>query len=645
MQRWSGWLGAGVVTAGVSAAMFAGSGMAAADTGTAGGSDTGTSVRSAGADPSAGSTPSARDQKAEKAGTKSEKTDTDAADKKAEQAGKDAADNAAKAGQDERDKARKDADKKSEKAEQAADRAAASEKPAAVEKAEKAADTETAPVADTQTPGTATPAVEVIPESEINTAPEAEAVIEVESEVVSETEAGPEVAAEATAGPEAASKTAPETEVMPASNTETAKESALVPEAATDPGEAPVAAEAAEPGVEPVADADTPALATAAPLALAVAAPAEETRPAAAGETTTLRIQQQPVPITPQTGLPAVLTFVGNLVFGALTLLEQILVGPPALPPNSTVTVQTSTMKVGSHKVQADWYFPDTDTPPERLIWLQHGFLATGPMYSYTAATLAERTGAIVVAPTFVANFLANTGFWLGGDETFRSVANMFIGDREDLTASAVAAGYAERYGLEPTEATLPQKFGITGHSLGGSFTAGVTGYLAANGAADDLVGAIMLDGVPLGPVMPTAMGYLSGYEVETGRSVPLRHIAAPWNAWNSLSNANEWLNRERPDTFNGVTLTGGVHMDSMQGGNQVIQFLAYLFAGFPTAANQAAVQELAVAWFDEWFTGAEVEAPELGSTIAIPTPQGDAYGEVIGVPSVDSEYAESLVA
>ena len=65
----------------------------------------------------------------------------------------------------------------------------------------------------------------------------------------------------------------------------------------------------------------------------------------------------------------------------------------PVLPPGSTVTVRSSTLEIGNGQVvPANWYYPATDEPPTRLIYLQHGFLATGPMYSYTAAYLSEGT-------------------------------------------------------------------------------------------------------------------------------------------------------------------------------------------------------------------------------------------------------------
>jgi hypothetical protein len=58
------------------------------------------------------------------------------------------------------------------------------------------------------------------------------------------------------------------------------------------------------------------------------------------------------------------------------------------------------------YDVPADWYFPTGPDPPQGVIWLQHGFLAQGPWYSTTAATLAKKTNSIVVAPSITSNFL-----------------------------------------------------------------------------------------------------------------------------------------------------------------------------------------------------------------------------------------------
>lgn len=373
--------------------------------------------------------------------------------------------------------------------------------------------------------------------------------------------------------------------------------------------------------------------------------PVAAEQPATPGPTATPRLAATPVRSQSEAAVvappqPTVIGVVSSIVFNVLQTVERIVTGPPVLPPNSTVTVRSSTLTIGNGLVvPADWYYPAGDQPTQ-LILLQHGFLAIGPMYSHTAANLAERTHSIVVAPTLTSNPFADGGFWLGGAGMHQAIADLFVGEWDALTASALAAGYAQQYGLGPTAAVFPQQFALAGHSLGGALVSGVAGYLADNGAADQLAGVILLDGVPTGDQLPGALVKLAAYEARTGHYVPVREIGAPLNVWNSLSNANEALTTARPNNFNGVVLDGGVHMDSMQGGNPLIQFAAYLAAGFPQAQNPPAVQQLAVTWLEQWFAGnthvgdrADAGYLVPGSAIEIDTPAGPARGVVIGNP------------
>lgn len=332
--------------------------------------------------------------------------------------------------------------------------------------------------------------------------------------------------------------------------------------------------------------------------------------------------------------ITAVFVNVGSVTITALQAIEALVTGPPVLPPGSTVTVRDSwiTLDTGQ-RVAANWYFPKVvdDTPPTQMILLNHGLFALGPMYSYTAANLAEETYSIVVTPTLPSNPFLGDSAWLGGTAMANSIANLFVGPRTSLTQSALDAGYATQYGLDPTTATLPQKFALAGHSLGGNLVAAAAGFLAADssGAARDLVGVIMLDGVPVGTTMDDALTKLATYEADSGHYVPIREIGAPWNLFNSLSNVNQSLTEFRPDHYNGVVLTGGVHMDSMRGGNPLIQFAAYLVAGFPQPQNPPAVDALSVQWLKEWFGG----DPYVGDGTAPGTtiPIGAADGVVIG--------------
>jgi hypothetical protein len=330
---------------------------------------------------------------------------------------------------------------------------------------------------------------------------------------------------------------------------------------------------------------------------------------------------------------------VGSIAFNTLQAVETVVTGPPTVPKGSTVTVHTSTIQLSNGQtVPANWYFPETDDgkPPDNMILLQHGFLAQGPMYSYTAANLAEQTHSVVVTPTLSSNPFAGDANWLGGTGMAESIGELFVGDRTALTASAVDAGYADAYGLNPATAQLPEKFALEGHSLGANLVAGAAGFIAADpgGAGDNLVGVILLDGVPIGQTLPDALTKLDTYTANGGHYIPVRQIGAPLNLFNSVSTVNDDLTAARPSHFNGVILDGGVHMDSMRGGNPLIQIAAYAIAGFPQPQNPPAVDELSVDWLNEWFlTGDTGSDDDLvpGSTIDIDTPQGTAHGVVIG--------------
>ena len=179
-------------------------------------------------------------------------------------------------------------------------------------------------------------------------------------------------------------------------------------------------------------------------------------------------------PVTPQSVLTSLLSPIVTPIFQVFDAAFAFVAGPPVLPPGSTVTVKSSTLQFGNGYVApANWYFPD-DPNPKGLIYLQHGFLAQGPIYSYTAAALAEQTHSIVVAPTITSNFFAADGNWLGGSSMPQAAADLFIGDRPALEASAwAAAGHP---------VTLPEKVVLVGHSLGGGFVTAMAGDMVDTG-------------------------------------------------------------------------------------------------------------------------------------------------------------------
>jgi hypothetical protein len=328
---------------------------------------------------------------------------------------------------------------------------------------------------------------------------------------------------------------------------------------------------------------------------------------------------------------PTVIDFAGSIVLNVVMGLIHTFDGAPVLPAGSNVTVKTSTLTIpvaGGRTVEADWYFPDDGETPTRLIYLQHGLGASGPMYSYTAATLAEETNSIVVAPSLTSNFFDADGAWLGGNPMQQAVADLFVGDRHALTESAsAAAGY---------EVTLPTRFVLAGHSLGGSLVMGAAGDMIDNGAIDDLAGVLLLDSVDVNNTVPTALQKLTGANYR-----PVYDISSERYVWNMYGKVGDELEAARPGQFNGVTLVGGRHIDALQGGNPLIQLSQYVIAGFSQPQNVGAVKTLAVGWVNDMFAGTHhgiYGAPQ--QTIQIDTSAGAATAVVLPFTSTQTVQA-----
>ena len=356
-----------------------------------------------------------------------------------------------------------------------------------------------------------------------------------------------------------------------------------------------------------------------------------------------------------QPNYPPLVRAIGSAVFDLIGAIVQAADGPPVVPPElrDKIQVSSSTLVVSpGNEVAADWYYP-THGQPTRLIYLQHGILASSPMYSYTASYLAERTNSVVVATTITSNPFAQNGLWLGGDHRHQAVAQLFLDDnRTALNASLTTATL--RAGGQTL--TVPTEFVLVGHSLGGGFAPGVAGRYAeglvarrADGeeALNELAGVVLLDAVPFWPITPNSMDRLKELEESDNGDaddyVPVYEIGAPWNFLNSLSSVNEELTDARPGKFNGVVVNGGVHMDGMLGGNPLIQGAAYLVAGIPRAENPPAVQWLMAGWINDMFAG-DIDpvtgrclgtscvgvygAP--GTTVELPSDTGDPTAVVI---------------
>jgi hypothetical protein len=328
---------------------------------------------------------------------------------------------------------------------------------------------------------------------------------------------------------------------------------------------------------------------------------------------------------------PTLINFVGSIVLNVVMGLIHTFDGAPVLPPSNNVTVRTSTLTIpvaGGRTVQADWYFPDDAETPTRLIYFQHGFGASGPIYSYTAATLAEQTNSIVVAPSLSSNFFDADAAWLGGTRMHEAVAELFVGDRVALTESAsAAAGY---------EVTLPTRLVLAGHSLGGSLVSGAAGDMVDNGAIDDLAGVLLLDSVDVNNTVPIALQKLTGVNYR-----PVLNISSERYTWNMNGKVGDELEAARPGQFNGVMLVGGRHIDAMQGGNPMLQLSQYVIAGFSQPQNVEAVKTLAVGWVNDMFAGTRdgiYGAPQ--EVIQIDTSAGTATAVVLPFTSTRTVQA-----
>ena len=319
------------------------------------------------------------------------------------------------------------------------------------------------------------------------------------------------------------------------------------------------------------------------------------------------------------------LSLLGTIVFNVYGGLIRVFGGPAQLPRDSTVTVRSSTLEIDcgeGYEVPADWYVPAGPTP-QRLVYLQHGFLAAGPFYSYTAARLAESTNSIVVTTSLTSNFLACDGCWLGGSPMHRAVADLFADGNTALAESALAAGYSATL-LDGVE-----QIALTGHSLGGGLVAGTAGYMVGNGSVDRLAGVVMLDGVGFGSVVPDALDALPD-------DVPIYNLAGRSYFWNISGAANTALSDARPGEFVGVRLVDGLHSDTMLGGNPLVQFALYLVTGFSREQNIDASEILNAAWLNDMFTG-QATAPyygDPGELLQIDTPRGTATAYVTPGPA-----------
>jgi lipocalin len=139
-----------------------------------------------------------------------------------------------------------------------------------------------------------------------------------------------------------------------------------------------------------------------------------------------------------------------------------------------------------------------------------------------------------------------------------------------------------------------------------------------------------MFDGFAFTGVVPDALARLDN------PFVPVYQIAAPPQLGNLFGATTKELVAARPDQFVGVTLANGSHVDSLIGGNPIVDVLAQLVTRRSPPGNTAAVYTLATGWINDLYQGL---GPDEGTGIYGAPGQyivlGDAAGVVLAPPPV----------
>ncbi|VBA44007.1 PE-PGRS family protein PE_PGRS26 [Mycobacterium innocens] len=256
-----------------------------------------------------------------------------------------------------------------------------------------------------------------------------------------------------------------------------------------------------------------------------------------------------------------------------------------------------------NYPAPAQWYFPtqaDGSVNATGVIYLQHGFGAIGWFYEPLAVQLAQQTNSVVVVPT-VPSIPLPFGLWIGSPQMQQGVASLFLGPEAALNISANQAGY---------QGTLPQDFILSGHSAGGGLATIAAGdYLADLGAnTNHLRGVVMFDGVA-----SNATAFGAAVANLQSASVPVYVVAAPPQPWNAFGGTTNQLVSLYPGQFVGVEIVNGSHVDSMLGGNPLVDFAAQLLTGFSPPGATAAVYTLSSGWVNDIYAGAGPLSPMYG--------------------------------
>lgn len=277
---------------------------------------------------------------------------------------------------------------------------------------------------------------------------------------------------------------------------------------------------------------------------------------------------------------------------------------PAQLPQATGVDIGHSTLEIpcgpDGYTAPADWYFPtqvDGTVAAQGVIWFQHGFGANSTFYSSLATNLAQQTNSIVVAPSLPWLPGICSDCWINGDSMQQAAADLFLGDRTALNASAVAAGLL---------GTLPEKYVLSGHSAGGGFAVAVAADTVENGAASggDLLGVVMFDGVSSGGITS---------QLAVLNDIPVYQVAAPAQMWNAFGATTNELIAARQGQFVGAVVVGGSHVDSMIGSNYLLDGVLQLVTRSVPAGNTAATYTLSTGWINDMYAGGTPDAPLYG--------------------------------
>jgi lipocalin len=228
-------------------------------------------------------------------------------------------------------------------------------------------------------------------------------------------------------------------------------------------------------------------------------------------------------------------------------------VAPPFGNGVTGVTAGSSSLTIpyspGGYVTSADWYFPtqaDGTVSANGVVWLQRGDTAA---LAALAAQIAGQTNSIVVVPV-ISSFEIPTqpGRYLGSAAMQQAVADMMLGDRVALAASATAAGY---------QGGLPERILFAGQLTGGGFAAEVAARTVDNGAAANLLGVVMFDGVA------GVDEFAASFKKLDDAGIPLYQIASPPQAANNWGRTTEQLAALHPDEFVGVQFDDGSAMSA----------------------------------------------------------------------------------